>query len=135
VPIQLAQCWVPRAGHFQTKYIFLIKYTEAILSHSTRKPLRFEISKMLIAFLKTKFIVLLIIIFGTISFPIPSPFDSVERRHSRKRERERSSAGGEASDRRSVHGCRSRRHIDSVGRTAVRSRRSPPADTGPRRCP
>ena len=31
------------------KYIFHIKYTEAILSNSTRKLLWFEISKMLIA--------------------------------------------------------------------------------------
>jgi len=31
------------------KYIFQIKHTEIILSNSTRKPLRFEISKMLIA--------------------------------------------------------------------------------------
>ena len=52
------------------KYIFQIKYTEAILSNSTRNPLRFEISKMLIAVYKNKFIVLFIIIFGTLSFPI-----------------------------------------------------------------
>jgi len=31
------------------KYIFQIKYTEAILSNSSRKLLRFEISKMLTA--------------------------------------------------------------------------------------
>jgi len=31
------------------KYIFQIKYTKAILSNDTRKLLRFEISKMLIA--------------------------------------------------------------------------------------
>ena len=31
------------------KYIFQIKYTEAILSNSSRKLLRFEISRMLIA--------------------------------------------------------------------------------------
>jgi len=31
------------------KYIFQIKYTEAILSNSTRKPLWFEITKMLVA--------------------------------------------------------------------------------------
>jgi len=31
------------------KYIFQIKYTEAILSNSTRKLLWFEINKMLIA--------------------------------------------------------------------------------------
>jgi len=34
------------------KYIFQIKYTEAILSNSTRKLLWFEISKMVIAVLK-----------------------------------------------------------------------------------
>jgi len=35
------------------EYIFFqIKYTEALLSNSTRKLLRFEISKMLIAVLK-----------------------------------------------------------------------------------
>ena len=48
-----------------------MKYTEAILSNSTRKLLWFEISKVLIAALKIKFIVLkLIIIFGTPSFPV-----------------------------------------------------------------
>ena len=31
------------------KYIFQVKYTEAILSNNSRKPLRFEITKMLIA--------------------------------------------------------------------------------------
>ena len=48
------------------KYIFQIKYTEAILSNSTRKLLWFEITKMLIAvfFLKDKFIVSFIITFG-----------------------------------------------------------------------
>jgi len=51
------------------KYIFFqIKYTESILSNSTRKLLRFEISKMLIAVLKDKFIVSFTIIFGTLSF-------------------------------------------------------------------
>jgi len=43
---------------------------EAILSNSTRKLLWFEIGKMLIAVLKSKFIVLFIMIFGTLSFPI-----------------------------------------------------------------
>jgi len=42
-------------------YIFQIKYTEAILSNSSRKLLWFEINKMLIA-VKNKFIVLFIII-------------------------------------------------------------------------
>jgi len=52
------------------KYIFQIKYTKAILSNSTRKLLWFEISKMLIAVSKNKFIVLFTIIFGTFSFPV-----------------------------------------------------------------
>jgi len=50
------------------KYIFQVKYTEAIFSNSTRKLLWFEITKMLQ--LKNKFIVLFIISFGTLSFPI-----------------------------------------------------------------
>ena len=54
VPIQLTQCWFP--GLFismqKYKYIFQIKYTEAILSNNTRKLLWFEITKMLIAVLK-----------------------------------------------------------------------------------
>ena len=57
------------------KYIFQIKYTEAILSNSTRKLLWFEITKMLIA-VKNKFVVLFIIIFGTLSFLI----DTAHRR-------------------------------------------------------
>ena len=52
------------------KYISQIKYTEAILSNSTPELLWFEISKMQIAVKKNKFIVLFIIIFGTLSFPI-----------------------------------------------------------------
>ena len=68
------------AGHFQCKNInrpifFQVKYTEAILSNSTRKLLWFEITKMLIA-LKNKFIVLFIIIFGALSFPIAVDFSS-----------------------------------------------------------
>ena len=47
-----------------------MKYTEAILSNSARKLLWFEITKILIAVLNNKFIVLFIIIFGTLSFPI-----------------------------------------------------------------
>jgi len=43
---------------------------ESILSNSTRKLLWFEISKMLIAVKKNKFIVSFIIIFGTLSFPV-----------------------------------------------------------------
>ena len=52
------------------KYIFQIKYTEAILPNSTWKLLSFEIIKMLIAVLKIKFIVPFIITFGTLSFPV-----------------------------------------------------------------
>ena len=48
------------------KYIF---NTDAILSNSSQKLLRFEVTKMPIAVLKNKF-VLLIIIFGTLSFCI-----------------------------------------------------------------
>ena len=43
---------VPRSDHFQCpqyKYIFQIKYTEAILSNSTRKRLWIEITEVLIA--------------------------------------------------------------------------------------
>jgi len=57
--------------HFPTlkyKYIFQIKYTEAILPNSTRKLLWFEITRMLIAVLKTKFIVLFIIILKGLFF-------------------------------------------------------------------
>ena len=53
------------------------KYTEAILSNSTRKLLWREITKMLIAVFKNKFIVLFIIIFGTLSFPICRPTPAV----------------------------------------------------------
>ena len=49
---------------------FHIKYMKAISSNSTRKLLWFEITKMLIAVKKNEFIVLCIIIFGTLSFPI-----------------------------------------------------------------
>ena len=50
---------------------FQIKYTEAILSSSTRKLLWFEIStKMLIAVKKNKFTVSFIIIFDTLSLSI-----------------------------------------------------------------
>ena len=47
-----------------------MKYTEAILSNSTRKVLWFEIIKILIAVKKNKFTVSFIIIFGTLAFPI-----------------------------------------------------------------
>ena len=56
------------------KYVSQIKYTETILSNSTGKLLWFEITKMLIAFKKNKFIVLFIIISGTLSFSISSKF-------------------------------------------------------------
>jgi len=48
VPIQLAQCCFPKLAisNGKYKYIFEIKYTEAILSNSTRKLLWFEITKM-----------------------------------------------------------------------------------------
>jgi len=51
------------------KYVFQIKYAEAILSNSTRKLLWFEVCKTLIAVLRNKFIVLFIVIFSTLSFP------------------------------------------------------------------
>jgi len=51
---------VPRLAISSAKiliYIFQIKYTEVILSDSTRKLLWFEITKMLIAVKKKKIIV------------------------------------------------------------------------------
>jgi len=74
VPIQLAQCRFPGLAFpvLKYKYVFQLKYTEAILSNSTRKPLWFEITNMLVAVFKNKFIVLFVIIFGTLSFPIAS---------------------------------------------------------------
>ena len=45
-------------------------YMEAILSNSTQKLLRPEITKMLTAFKKNTFIVTFIIILGTLSLPI-----------------------------------------------------------------
>ena len=49
-PIQLAQCWFPGLAISNAKILifFQIKYTEAVLSNSTRKLLWFEITKMLI---------------------------------------------------------------------------------------
>jgi len=68
--MQLAQCWFPGLAIYRAKiYIFQIKYTEAILSNGTRKLLWFEISEMMIAALKSKFIVLFIIIFSTLWLP------------------------------------------------------------------
>ena len=47
--IQLAQCRFPELDMLKYKYIFQIKYTEAILSNSTLKLLRFDITNVLIA--------------------------------------------------------------------------------------
>jgi len=52
------------------KYICQIKCTEAIFSNSTRKLLWFDNYQNVIAVVKNKFIVSLIIIFGTLSFPV-----------------------------------------------------------------
>ena len=70
-PIQLAQCCFPGLAISNAK-IFLILFLIYIflLIDSTRKPLWFEITKMLIAVLKNKRIVSFIIIFGTLSFPV-----------------------------------------------------------------
>jgi len=63
------------------KYIFQIKYTEAMLSNSTRKLLWFEITKMLIACsFKNKFIVSFIIFFRSLLRGTPL-FYFVERRN------------------------------------------------------
>ena len=61
---------VSRSPFVSRSPIFQVIYTGAILSNNTRKLLRFEISKMLIAFKINKFIVLFIILFGTLSFPM-----------------------------------------------------------------
>jgi len=58
------------AGSLGWLFSMLIKYTEGILSNSTQKLLWFEISKMLIAVKRNKFITLFIIIFGALLFPI-----------------------------------------------------------------
>jgi len=54
VPIQLAQCWFPRLAistgkNIDRRPISQTKYTEAILSNSTRKLIWLEIAKMMIA--------------------------------------------------------------------------------------
>jgi len=54
VPIQLAQCWFPRlaisnAKNIDRRPISQTKYTEAILSNSTRKLIWLEIARMMIA--------------------------------------------------------------------------------------
>ena len=57
VPIQLAQCW----------FLGLAISSTTWFTNSTRKLLWFELSEMLIAVLKkNKFIVLFIVIFGTV---------------------------------------------------------------------
>jgi len=56
-----------------------MKYTEAILSDSIGKLLRFEITKCWLQF-KNEFIVLFVIIFGTLSFPIAYSFDTIRAR-------------------------------------------------------
>jgi len=55
--IQLAQFAGLAIPTLKYKYILEIKYTEAILTNSTRKPLWFEITKMLLAVLNKKCIV------------------------------------------------------------------------------
>ena len=47
VPIQITQCWFPGLAipMLKYEYFFQIKYTEAILSSSTRKLLWFKITK------------------------------------------------------------------------------------------
>ena len=71
VPKQLAQCWFPRLAISSAKkhqYIFPIKYTEAVLS--SRNCCGLKIAKCFdCSFLQNRFIVLFIIIFGTLSFP------------------------------------------------------------------
>jgi len=54
----------------KNKYIFQIKYAEAILSNRTRKLLWFAIRKNADCSLRNKFIVPFIIIFGTLSFHV-----------------------------------------------------------------
>jgi len=72
VPIQLAQCRFPGLATEMLKYQYIsrIKYTEAILSNSTRKLYSFEITKMLIAvsLKNNKLTVSFVIIFGTPHF-------------------------------------------------------------------
>ena len=72
---------------------------EAVVSNSSRKLLWFEITRMLIAVLKSKFIVLFITIFGMRSFP-----------------------GSSGNKRRCVSFSRSRSSSRSRSRSASRSR-------------
>jgi len=67
VPIQLAQCWFPGLAISNTKNIC---FKQNIWKQFCWKLLWFEISKTLIAVLQNKFIVLFIVIFGTLSFPM-----------------------------------------------------------------
>ena len=70
------------------KYIFQIKYTEAILSNRTRKLLLFEITKKTDCSFKNKVTVLFVIIFGTHDrFPRPihsRKYASMNRRGNNK---------------------------------------------------
>jgi len=52
------------------KFISQIKYTEAILSNNTRKLLWFQITKLVIAVIKNRFIASFVVIFSTLSFLI-----------------------------------------------------------------
>jgi len=72
VPIQLAQCWFPELAilNAKLKIYFSNKIYGSNLSNSTRKLLLFEITEMLTAVLRNKFIVLFIAVFGTLSFPM-----------------------------------------------------------------
>ena len=79
VPIQLAQCRFPGLAISYAKILihFRIKYTKAILSNSTRKLLWFKITRMLVAVLKHKFIVLVRTIFGALSSLLRRGWDHV----------------------------------------------------------
>ena len=69
MPIQLAQCWFHELAIFNARILIhfsnKIYGSNYIKQHCTRKLLHFEITKMLIAVLKNKFNVSLIIIFST----------------------------------------------------------------------
>jgi len=79
VPIK--RCRFLRLAILMLKYkyrpISKIKYTDDILSNSTRKLLWAEITEILIAVFKIKFIVSFIIIFGTLSFPVAIRYDTI----------------------------------------------------------
>ena len=61
------------------RYIFQIKYTEAILSNDTRKLLWLETAKMLIAILRSNFVMSFIIFFGTLSLATINQVDPFSR--------------------------------------------------------